>query len=434
MSPQGLSGGLALFWTEDVSLEVVASSQNFIDTKITFQQIISFITFVYGAPQVENRQKVWDEISEFGNAREEPWLLTGDFNVFLNNSEKVGGPARCEGSFIPFRSFMSQNGLWDVQHSGNMLSWRGQRHTHFIHSRLDRSLANVSWSESYPSGRCRYLRFEGSDHRPLVTYFDPTKVRPKGVFRFDRLLREKDEIQALIRDSWSQADHENLFAKFGRYRRRLIQWAKEQNLQKVQDLKRKQEALETELSARIPNNELISSISALLAALYKEEEEFWRQRSRVLWLQAGDQNYSFFHAVTRGRKALNRFSVIEDEQGSEVHEEKKITETVAGFYEKLFTAASSTQLQVVEEAIQPKITTAMNEKLLRRPLEKEIHEAVLDINADKAPGPDGFSAGFYHSYWEIIGEDVTKEIRDFFNSGELHRGIMRLTLGSFQRT
>ncbi|CAL9237558.1 unnamed protein product, partial [Arabidopsis halleri] len=49
-----------------------------------------------------------------------------------------------------------------------------------------------------PSGRCKYLRFEGSDHRPLVTYFDPTKVKPKGVFRFDRQLRDKEEIRSLI--------------------------------------------------------------------------------------------------------------------------------------------------------------------------------------------------------------------------------------------
>lgn len=47
--------------------------------------------------------------------RDSPWVLTGDFNDILDNSEKSGGPSRCEGSFIPFRSFVSMNGLWDVK-------------------------------------------------------------------------------------------------------------------------------------------------------------------------------------------------------------------------------------------------------------------------------------------------------------------------------
>ena len=44
---------------------------------------------------------------------------------------------------------------------------------------------------------------------------------------------------------------------------------------------------------------------------------------------------------------------------------------------------------------------------------------MFSIHADKAPGLDGFSVGFYQSFWDIIGEDVSKYIRDFFASGSL---------------
>ena len=37
---------------------------------------------------------------ELGKAREDAWLLTGDFNDLLDNEEKVGGPLRWEGSFL----------------------------------------------------------------------------------------------------------------------------------------------------------------------------------------------------------------------------------------------------------------------------------------------------------------------------------------------
>lgn len=54
------------------------------------------------------------------------------------------------------------------------------------------------------------------------------------------------------------------------------------------------------------------------------------------------------------------------------------------------------------------------------PSDSEILEAVKSINGGKAPGPDGFSATFYQSYWHIVGADVIKDVREFFTSNHLH--------------
>lgn len=59
--------------------------------------------------------------------REEPWFITGDFNDLLCTDEKEGGPDRPEGSFTDFRTFFSEGDLFDLQHSGDPLSWRGTR-------------------------------------------------------------------------------------------------------------------------------------------------------------------------------------------------------------------------------------------------------------------------------------------------------------------
>jgi len=59
------------------------------------------------------------------------------------------------------------------------MSWRGRRHSHLVRCRLDRAMSNSSWVEAYPSGRSEYLRFEGSDHRPIVTSFDPVRRNKK---------------------------------------------------------------------------------------------------------------------------------------------------------------------------------------------------------------------------------------------------------------
>lgn len=164
------------------------------------------------------------------NTKNEVWLITGDFNDLLNNSEKVGGPSRWEGSFLSFRSFVTQFGIWDLQHSGNSLSRCGVRYSHFIQSRLDRAMANVEWSEMFSTGRCEYHRFEGSDHRPVLTLFDSNLLKKKkGIFRFDRRLRDKPEIRAIVGDTWSAQPDDSVITKICRVRSKIVEWTKLQN-------------------------------------------------------------------------------------------------------------------------------------------------------------------------------------------------------------
>lgn len=49
--PVGLSGGLSLSWKSDIQLEVLYSSPNIIDTCITHENKMIFVSYVYGAPR-----------------------------------------------------------------------------------------------------------------------------------------------------------------------------------------------------------------------------------------------------------------------------------------------------------------------------------------------------------------------------------------------
>lgn len=92
--PIGLSGGLSLFWNEDTEITILESSPNLIDTRIVYKGTASFVSFVYGAPAAENIAEFWNKLSAVGQGRDDPWLLIGDFNDILNNTEKIGGPVR----------------------------------------------------------------------------------------------------------------------------------------------------------------------------------------------------------------------------------------------------------------------------------------------------------------------------------------------------
>lgn len=84
-----------------------------------------------------------------------------------------------------------------------------------------------------------------------------------------------------------------MFTKIGKIKHKIIQWVKEQNQNSDLAIIKTQRELEEALSSSTPDSSLIASLSASLEAAYKEEELFWRQRSRIQWLHSGDRNTNF---------------------------------------------------------------------------------------------------------------------------------------------
>lgn len=174
-----------------------------------------------------------------------------------------------------------------------------------------------------------------------------------------------------------------------------------------------------------PSNDetLLTRINADLKAAYLAEESFWKQRSRNLWLSLGDRNSGYFHAVTKGRKAKNNFSVLENSEGTPVFTEQEITGTIVNYFKNLFNTVPGNRRQVVMEALTNKVSPETNQELIMIPSASEIYLALLAIHPDKAPGPDGFSASFFQSNWSSIGPDIVSEIQDFFSSGVMPRSL-----------
>lgn len=228
--------------------------------------------------------------------------------------------------------------LFDLRHSRNFLSWRGKRHDHMVHCRLDRAMSNGAWAEMYSFSHSEYLRFEGSDHRPLLTLLDLKKKKKKGIFRYDRRLKGNEEVNTLIQEAWSFDEFESVEKKIIRCRQDIIAWTRsnQQNSQKLIDECRQK--LEEAMSSSDPDPNLISTINLNLLLASKAEEDFWKQRSRQLWLALGDKNSGYFHAATRGRTTVNKFSVIEDKDGVPYFEEEEILSVITNYFQELFTS------------------------------------------------------------------------------------------------
>lgn len=50
---------------------------------------------MYGDPVRHLRQVVWDKLVDIRCSHDDAWLVIGDLNELIDNSEKLGGP-RCE--------------------------------------------------------------------------------------------------------------------------------------------------------------------------------------------------------------------------------------------------------------------------------------------------------------------------------------------------
>lgn len=63
----------------------------------------------------------------------------------------------------------------------------------------------------------------------------------------------------------------------------------------------------------------------------------------------------------------------------------------------------------------PQVTQQENEFLVTAFTEKEVKEAIFQMEHNKAPGPDGFPIEFYQTFWEVIKEDLTALFTEFYN-------------------
>jgi len=60
----------------------------------------------------------------------------------------------------------------------------------------------------------------------------------------------------------------------------------------------------------------------------------------------------------------------------------------------------------------PQVSQSENDFLTAPFTEKEIRDAIFDMEHNKAPGPDGFPAEFYQQFWDVIKGDLMQMFHD----------------------
>ncbi|KAK4274572.1 hypothetical protein QN277_017771 [Acacia crassicarpa] len=92
VDPRGLTGGLSVWWHDSITITVMYQSKNIIHViaEANGLSVPNFISFVYGLPKEGARRGVWNTMRGLAAGVRGSWLVVGDFNDLLSQSEKEG--------------------------------------------------------------------------------------------------------------------------------------------------------------------------------------------------------------------------------------------------------------------------------------------------------------------------------------------------------
>ena len=116
-------GGLALLWKDEIRMELINFTDNHVLTKEEEDGSEWWLTCFYGWPEVQQKHKSWELLNHLKSFMEGPWLCIGDFNAFLQSSEKLSiWPAQVS-QVEDFRVAMEECHLEDLGFKGYPYTW-----------------------------------------------------------------------------------------------------------------------------------------------------------------------------------------------------------------------------------------------------------------------------------------------------------------------
>jgi hypothetical protein len=143
-----------------------------------------------------------------------------------------------------------------------------------------------------------------------------------------------------------------------------------------------------------------------LAKLRQDEETKWAQRAKVRHIQGGN-NTKYFHLIANGKHRKKKIFQLEQDEGTIVGE-SNIRMFITEYYKRLFGPPDQNHFSLLEDISSdiPQLSADESNILVADFTEKEVEEAIMSMERNKALGPDGFPAEFYQKFWEVIKEDL----------------------------
>ena len=102
-----------------------------------------------------------------------------------------------------------------------------------------------------------------------------------------------------------------------------------------------------------------------------------------------------------------------------IDDHKEIADKFTADFSKRFKSSHNDQCTLAHLGLPSLILDLETRELIRLSNLEEVKTALFSIDSNKTPGPDGFGAAFFKTYWNIIKKDMFDCITEFFLTGKL---------------
>uniref|UniRef100_A0A803SM80 Reverse transcriptase domain-containing protein n=1 Tax=Anolis carolinensis TaxID=28377 RepID=A0A803SM80_ANOCA len=193
--------------------------------------------------------------------------------------------------------------------------------------------------------------------------------------------------------------------------------AKNKNLM---DVKRRIAEKERDLKKNPDDKKLVKELKVLNQEKYHMElEEQANQLKFIKQIHFENANKPGKWLSKQVRKKKQSQKIVKILNGErEIKTDKEILDEFKKYYEKLYTKDSISKEEIanyIGKFKLPKISESQRESLNKEITEEEISAAINKMDPNKAPGPDGFTAGYY----KVLKQELTPLLKDVMN------GILR---------
>ncbi|XP_075107098.1 uncharacterized protein LOC107803644 [Nicotiana tabacum] len=187
-----------------------------------------------------------------------PWVVGGDFNVIMDEDEKIGGLPVYPPEYEKFAACVNSCGLFEVGFKGSPFTWWNSiANSECIFKRLDRVFVNLPFQNLFSTTEIEHLIRTGSDHAPLLMSCGEETI--EDIVRVDEILFEDEPT--------------------------------------------------------IENRVILQKTQAELKQYLSIKEKFWKQKAGMSWFAEGDRNTKFFHNHVNGKRQKLQLRRIQNGDG-----------------------------------------------------------------------------------------------------------------------
>ncbi|KAJ9674856.1 hypothetical protein PVL29_024033 [Vitis rotundifolia] len=108
--------------------------------------------------------------------------------------------------------------------------------------------------------------------------------------------------------------------------------------------------------------------------------------------------------------------------GERLSEEQEVREGIVNNFQQLLSEDARWKAEI--GGIQLDQISQLEAENLEVPFdEAEIFSALLEVDGDKAPGPDGVTAAFWHTCWDFAKEEILEMFKEFHENGSFLKSL-----------